>query len=38
MKMEIELTAPCSGKLLSHQRTQGQQVNAGQVVGVIEHE
>ena len=38
MKMEIELTAPCPGRLLSHNKTQGQQVSAGQVVGVIEHD
>lgn len=36
MKMEIEVLAPCSGKLLKHSRVSGQQVHAGQMLGLVE--
>lgn len=36
MKMEIDVLAPCDGKLHKKSRLPGQQVHAGQVLGIIQ--
>lgn len=36
MKMEIEVQAPCDGILLKHLKASGQQLHAGQRIGVIQ--
>ncbi len=36
MKMEIEITAPCSGTVYAISRAEGQQVNAGQSLLIVE--
>lgn len=38
MKMEIDIVSPCNGKLIERRCTQGQQVHAGQIIGVIEND
>ena len=37
MKMEIDITAPCNGVLTSIIRDQGDQLHAGQMLGVVRH-
>jgi urea carboxylase len=36
MKMEIEITAPEAGKVIAIARDEGQQINAGQALMVLE--
>lgn len=37
MKMEIEITAPCSGTLIKRNCNEGDRISAGKVLGVIEN-
>jgi len=36
MKMEIEIYAPASGKVVAIARQEGQQINAGQAIMVLD--
>ena len=36
MKMEIEITAPTTGKVIALARQEGQQINAGQAIMVLD--
>lgn len=38
MKMEIDIVSPCNGKLVELRCSQGQQVHAGQIIGVIDND